>query len=257
MVGDSDTERRFYLQVWRGSDLATLHQDRFVSTASIELPFIPYQLVHFGKGKLWLAGSDCKVHQFDIHVGPDLCVTESAEHPLSSFTFTSPVIKMGTGNCLDTKWVAVGCEDGHLAVYQLVEAKAKQVLTHNFEGLSDVNFAVVDGQQVNLVVVASMGVSKMFLDLSADNYQPNLVSLDKSNDYDVALTTCNCLHGDENQTVTLLGTYGQEILIYDTVSGNLLGQHSVNHPILCMLPADNKSSVAVMTNKSVEILEIK
>ena len=100
-----------------------------------------------------------------------------------------------------------------------------------------------------------MDVSRLFKNIEESNLGKS-IPLDKSNDYDVALTTCNCLHGDENQTVTLLGTYGQEILIYDTVSGNLLGQHSVNHPILSMLPTD-KSSVAIMTNKSVEILEIK
>jgi len=248
---DADEPRRFCLQLWRATDLISLQQDRFVSTTSIELPFVPYHLLHLGQGKLWLAGSDCKLHQFSVRSGLNLAVIEDTDHPMSGETFSSPVIKIGLKAHLGALWTAVACEDGRLSVYRIVNDEANRVLIRNFEGLSDVKFTAVD-QQVNLVAVVSMDVSRMLVDLSAES--PKIVTLDKSNDYDVALTTC-CCYGDDNQAFILLGTYGQEILIYNA-EGHLLGQHSVNHPVLAMLPT-HKNSVAVMTNKSVEILEIK
>merc|ERR1719262_675697 len=155
--GDSDAQRRFCLQVWRGTDLISLQQDRFVSTTSpLELPFVPYHLVHFGHGKLWLAGSDCKVHQFTVGTNTDLTVTENTDHhPLASATFSSPVIKMGLKEFQGAMWVAVAAEDGRLAVYKVANNEAKLTMSHSFEGLSDVNFTVVD-KQMDLVAVVSM-----------------------------------------------------------------------------------------------------
>ena len=61
----SGQQQRFWLQLWRGSDLISLQQNRIhnVSTTRIELTFVPYQLIFVGNRTLWLPGSDSKLHQ--------------------------------------------------------------------------------------------------------------------------------------------------------------------------------------------------
>ena len=103
-----------------------------------------------------------------------------------------------------------------------------------------------------------MDVSRLFKNIEESNLGKS-IPLDKSNDYDVALTTSHVTHPTHPTTGTSLiaiGTYGQEVLIYKAESGELISQFSMSNPILSILPC-RENFLAVMTNKCVEIIKIE
>ena len=99
-----------------------------------------------------------------------------------------------------------------------------------------------------------MDVSRLFKNIEESDLGKS-VSLGKSNDYDVALAT-SYVTDPNGKSLIAIGTYGQEVLIYKADSGELFSQFSLSNPILSILPC-RENFLAVMTNKSVEILKIK
>ena len=99
-----------------------------------------------------------------------------------------------------------------------------------------------------------MDVSRLFKNIEESNLGKS-IPLDKSNDYDVALAASHVTHPN-GKSLIAIGTYGQEVLIYKADSGELLSQFSMSNPILSILPC-RENFLAVMTNKSVEIIKIE
>jgi len=211
------------------------------------LNFIPYHLQH---GNIYvdgcletcflLSGSDQRIHLFR---GDNQQKFE--EHPCEEYfpefsDIPGRVFWMDVKNCESFMRIsAFGCDNGYLRV-SLVDVKKAEVLslhTMSLEGpitsvrlftlktqreyeVSNENGKIdspqhlyLKSEDMNLLVTSALDVSVVFLNV-AEHGLNNLLLLNQSDQFDSV--TCSCVTDVDcdGQNEIILGTYGQELLVY-------------------------------------------
>lgn len=264
----------------------------------LELNFIPYQLYHTWlpecdletKEVVWLlAGSDMKIHMFreDRH---NHCYTEvnTSEHFTELVDLPSIVLWMDIYHCKHSsrRISALGCKSGYVRL-AVVDGKNSVISTHTaqFEGpVTSVSLFTLrtnirrpsfvdhdspsesnEEQAVHLLVSNSLQPSVVYMDVMKEGLKKPLI-LSGSEQFDAVLCACIADVNMDGQNEIMLGTYGQEILLYkyvitdDSAEGwTLESQRSFATPIYSILymdiTGDGVREFIVLTLRGVHILQ--
>ncbi|XP_035229112.1 KICSTOR complex protein kaptin-like isoform X2 [Stegodyphus dumicola] len=255
------------------------------------LDFIPFHLTHtepFIKGSkemVWLlSGSDCKIHMYREDKTRQTYSEEPSDVCFPEFEdLTSVVMWMDFITTTETRLTAFGCKDGSVIVTYLnlmpeVRIQSSWKIQHDgpisFAKLfqDSVNSSSQGGDMnmdsVNLFVGNTLEVSVVYrdilkngLDLSSQYFLPN------SNKYDCA--TCGLIADIDmdGKNDLLLGTYGQQLLVYKWKEGTkdkkgsytLFHQQLFPNPLLAMnyvdITGDGLKELLILTTKGLHILQ--
>jgi len=287
-----------YLNIYSDQDSTSeteLELDNLAqSCLSLELEFVPYQLSHcrlVEETPVWLlGGSDRRIHVYaeknpeHIHmyteVDPSLKLPEFQD-PFPSVPLWTDIRIEG-----NVRISATGCECGFLQV-TMVEISSCQVLsrfTHEFDGpLTCTRLFRVEGEPeeapaclsfprvtkpdtselapLHLCVTYSLGSSKVFRDVLNAGLSDSM-KLPLSNRYDTATCICVADLDLSGQKKLLLGTYGQELLVYkqnEEQMWDLEWQRSLPAPILSLcqvdMTGDGVKELVVVTTRGVQVLQ--
>ncbi|KAJ9582834.1 hypothetical protein L9F63_022793 [Diploptera punctata] len=268
----------------------------------IQLDFIPYQLYHtqlytnnqkfdFVKQVVWLlSGSDEKVHMFqedkDNHCYVEVDI---AEHFPELMEPPSVVMWMDIFYCQnETRRVsAYGCECGFVkvAVVDVAQCKVLASWLARFEGpVSTVRLFteetnlntppfIEDAQPerkqdlvVNLLVSNTLQPSVVYMDVVRQGLK-NVFTLPESEHYDAVLCSTIADIDMDGRNEILLGTYGQEVLMYKYMEGTsektgkwvLKSQRSFANPIHSILyldvTGDGVKEFVILTLRGVHVMQ--
>ena len=246
-----DTER-FSLKFWWAKDVHDFTSDCRCTSIN-DLDFVPYQLNHFEGGRCFLAGSDSKIHHFLVKPfiveGVEDSVT-SSEFPEFGCQFPNDLVPIKFKFLHlnpDTRWTGICFEDGTFQVLKIENQVMTRKLEHSFEGLCDLEFITRGDNEWDVVAASTLEPSVVFQDVETSDFSKRK-ELEKSFDFDV-VTCCILTHQH-----LVLGTYGQEVLGYNSTNYELDFQHSVSSPILGMI--QDSMQIYVMTTTSIEVCNI-
>ena len=215
--------------------------------STVQLDFIPCCLTNcivinsFEKNEniLIISGSDDLVHGYRKYSSSEVLQEIEDEEMMSLFPeFSNPTTSAALSIAFEhhesdgavQRWSAVGCQDGQLHVFQVDLLKGEvlmQVEDQEYCGLGGIHhikFFSCDGlddcdlKKLNLLVTPSLERSAIYLNIANKKSQLHLdretQRLESSSGFD-SVNACTILDIDNNGIPEIiLGTYGQELLIY-------------------------------------------
>lgn len=284
-----------YLNIYSDQDSvseADLELDNLAqSCLSLELEFIPYQLTHcrLGEETVWLlGGSDRRIHVYAEDKTRHMYTEVDAASRLPEFASPFPSVPLWTDSRLegDTRVSATGCECGLLQVATVSLASGQLLTCHKMEFDGPLTctklFRVESDSQtlpsclsksslpsstttssspLHLCVTYSLGSSKVFHDVLNEGLSDS-VKLPNSNRHDCATCVCVADLDLSGQQKLLLGTYGQEVLVYSQTGErewSLDWQRSLPAPIHSLhqldMTGDGLKELVVVTTRGVQVLQ--
>jgi len=261
------------------------------SCLSLELEFVPYQLSHcrLADETVWLlGGSDRRIHVYAEDKTRHMYTEVDSSLKLPEFRDPFPSVPLWTDTRVegDVRISATGCECGFLQV-TMVEIASCVILscyTTEFDGpLTCTRLFRVKGESeeappclplsnlpksetnpsspLHLCVTYSLGSSKVFHDIMSAGLSDSM-KLPQSNRYDSATCICVADLDLSGQQKLLLGTYGQELLVYSQTEEQkweLEWQRSLPAPILSLcqvdMTGDGLKELVVVTTRGVQVLQ--
>ncbi|XP_059484563.1 KICSTOR complex protein kaptin isoform X2 [Neocloeon triangulifer] len=239
---------------------------------SLELSFIPYHLFHTHlpntKEFVWLlSGSDEKIHLYREDK-LNHCYQEISLHE-----FFPELVDLSAGIILwmdivvsveqDKRITALASENGSLSLSVVDIASRSVLFTHSssFSGpLSSVRLFTIDEESLNLVVTSTLTPSAVYMNVIKEGLG-NFVGLQDSGNFDCALCSLVADIDMDGQPEILIGTYGQELLVYKHVSNEwvLWDQMTLSSPIYSLLyidmTSDGMKELVALTLKGVYIVQ--
>ncbi|XP_074630148.1 KICSTOR complex protein kaptin-like isoform X1 [Acropora palmata] len=263
-----------------------------------ELDFVPFQLTHaeiFVKGRkevvFLLCGSDQSVHMFC----EDRVQQRFEEQPVADYfpelqNLASNVLWLEVQIHQSRRITVLGCQDGHvkLAVIELaVQPSVIKEYNLNRDGpISSVKlFSLNPGQahkpgedhpdvdntgkessgDFNLLVCCTIEASIVFMDVINQGFS-NMVTLPESDDFDSVTCACIADVDWDGCDEIILGTYGQEILVYkcvvtsaNNVDFTLIWRRSFANPLFAVeyldLTNDGVKEIAVASLAGLHVLQ--
>lgn len=293
---DSSGKRSQYFNIysdWEPScecDLDNIAQ----GCLSLGLDFIPIQLTHTevlvreSKEIAWLlSGNDCKIHLYrEDKSRQSFCEDVTAEHFPEFRHLPSIVLWMDFITQQNARVTAFGCENGAVFVNLVSIAPDVKIMStwsieHDgpisavrlFCDESSLPFRKANGEKtvdpcVHLVVGNSLEVSVVYRDILKKGL--TLASqwlLPFSNSYDVVTCVCLADIDMDGHHEIMLGTYGQQLLIYKWNSQSqdgkgsfvLLHEQAFPNPILCLtyidITGDGLRELLILSTKGLHIFQ--
>jgi len=261
------------------------------SCFSLPLEFTPYQLTHCEADQLtvWLlGGSDRRVHIYSEDKAKHMYQEVEAGDLLPEFDTTFPSVPLWTDTVThqDTRITATGCECGLLVVTSIKIGFPTTLRTWHkeFDGPltctllftvtppaivppSCMNIPPADSTttdlptHLNLCVAHSLGPTHVFHDVLSNGLNCSY-QLPHSNTQDMATTLCVADIDLTGQHRLVVGTYGQELLVYrqlDNVEWELEWSRSLPAPVLGVrwedMTGDGLRELVVVTTRGVQVLQ--
>jgi len=259
------------------------------SCFSLPLDYIPYQLTHceVGEMTLWLlGGSDKKVHIYSEDKAKHMYQEIDAGNLLPEFASSFSSVPLWIDICMHGKYrvTATGCECGLLVVtsYELGSPNSLQTWYKEYDGpltctklfsvtpppiASPLYLSVPTPHTPSIVpplhlcVSHSLGHTEVFHDLLAVGLTTPTQLLN-SNSADIVTTVCVADLTLTGQFRLVLGTYGQELLVYrmgDAEEWELEWSKSLPAPVLGVrwvdMTGDGLRELVVITTKGVQVLQ--
>uniref|UniRef100_T1J5Z3 Kaptin n=1 Tax=Strigamia maritima TaxID=126957 RepID=T1J5Z3_STRMM len=222
------------------------------SCTSVSLVFIPYQLYNTKifngdvQETVWLlSGSDAQIHLYRENKSMHKFVEESVKEQFPEFDkLPSIVMWMNIVNieANEKRLTAIGCEDGYLGVFYVnTETKTIEAnwdICHDgpitylqfFTTSSTIKVPVClesvskltdsNDPSFHLLVTNSLEPSVVYRNVLKDGLENQLI-LPDSDHYDCVLCACVADVDMDGRNEIVLGTYGQEILIYKYNGDNI------------------------------------
>lgn len=223
----------------------------------LELNFVPFQLTHadvFVKERkqivFLLCGSDGKVHMFC----EERTQQRFEEQPVQNFfpelqNLPSNVLWLEVETLDNSKRVTVvGCQNGHVkvAVTDLTRGSIDQVYTLDRDGpISSVKLFTQDSSKIidatdgkkiesgqtierreyHLLVCCAIEATVVYTNIISQGFT-NMVTLPESDEFDCVTCTCIADVNWDGKNEIILGTYGQELLIFKGVRLDNTGNSS-------------------------------
>jgi KICSTOR complex protein kaptin len=244
---------------------------------SLELTFTPYHLYHTflpsSKEIVWLlSGSDDKIHLYREDK-MNHCYQET---PLDELFPELAELSAGIVMWMDVRYSmeqdrrisAVAFENGYLQLFVVDVASGTIIATHtkNYGGpLSSVKLFTLDDESLNLVVTSTLTPSAIYMNVIQEGLE-NFHGLVDSGKYDCAMCSLVADFDMDGSPEIMIGTYGQEILLYKYVDGAnsskewiLKGQSTLSNPIYSLLyldlTSDGMNELVALTLKGVHIMQ--
>lgn len=271
----------------RQFELENLAQSCF----SLPLEFVPYQLSHceVEDVTVWLlGGSDKRVHIYGEDKAKHMYQEVNPSEILPEFVDGFPSVPLWTDMLVldNTRVTATGCECGLLVVTTLKIGMPDSMKSwyKEFDGpltctklfsvtppVIDVPFCLksnIDQSEqttknpLHLCVTHSLGSSEVFHDI-LENGLSQVTQLPQSNTHDMAVTVCMADIDLTGEHRLVLGTYGQELLVYKKVENScdweLEWSRSLPAPVLGIrwvdMTGDGLRELVVITTKGVQVLQ--
>jgi len=268
----SETYLNIYSEWEATSDfnLENLAQNCF----SLELAFTPYHLYHTSlpssKETVWLlSGGDEKIHLFREDK-LNHCYQEAPLQllfPELAALASGIVLRMDVVYSVeqDRRISAVAFENGCLQL-SVVDVASDSVLAscskHYGGPLSTVRLFTIDDESLNLVVGGTLTPSAVYMNVLKQGLD-DFHGLPDSGKYDCALCALVADVDMDGRPEILLGTYGQELLVYkhlgDSKEWILWSQTTLSNPIYSLLyldlTSDGMNELVALTLKGVHILQ--
>lgn len=217
---------------------------------SLQLPFTPYQLYHTrikdGENEevVWLlSGSDCQIHLYrentTLHKYMEQPISELFPEleKLPSIALTIDIVHF---EALDTRFTVIGCEGAEILLFY-VDAKKKEVIstwntchdgaissvclfaTESVVPIPDILLSSegplqkegysVQPTEYNVLVTSTLEQAVVYRNIKIKGFQDQH-ALPDSDRYDCTLCSCVADLDMDGYNEIVLGTYGQELLVY-------------------------------------------
>jgi len=261
------------------------------SCVSLQLEYIPYQLTHCEVEELtvWLlGGSDRRVHIYSEDKAKHMYQEIEPGNLLPEFCNSFPSVPLWTDTMVqgDYRVTATGCECGLLVVTSLKIGFPASLQTwyKEFDGpltctrlfsvtppsissppclsVPSVTSTLPSLPPLHLCVTHSLGHTQVFHDLLSNGLSNN-TQLPQSGNHDIATTICVADINLTGQHRLVLGTYGQELLVYKQVESGtdweLEWSRSLPAPVLGVrwvdMTGDGLRELVVITSRGVQVLQ--
>lgn len=270
----------------RQFELENLAQSCF----SLPLEFIPYQLTHCEVEELtvWLlGGSDRRVHIYSEDKAKHMYQEVEPGDLLPEFNNSFPSVPLWTDTVVqgDSRVTATGCECGLLVVTSVKVGSPQTLQTwyKEFDGpltctkLFTVTLPALTAPSclslpsspattslppLHLCVTHSLGPTQVFHDLLTHGLASS-THLPQSNNNDMASTVCVADVSLTGQYRLVVGTYGQELLVYKQVDEGMEWElewsRSLPAPVLGVrwvdMTGDGLRELVVVTSRGVQVLQ--
>lgn len=215
------------------------------SCTSLQLTFVPFKLYHtrlLSNEVVWLlSGSDCQIHLYR----EDKKMNKFMERPVTELFpefkhISSVVLSIDAMNCerQGTRVTAFGCDNGFIGLF-LVNVRAKEILkkwstSHDApisslklftpknkiirpkffkESEENIEPSCDDVNVIQLLVTTPLEVSVVYMNVCEKGFENQMI-LPRSNHFDSGICSCVCDVDMDGYNEILLGTYGQELLVY-------------------------------------------
>jgi len=261
-----------------------------LSCFSLPLKFIPYQLTHCEVDELtvWLlGGSDRRMHIYSEDKANHTYQEVEPGDILPEFSNSFPSVPLWTDSVVqgDHRVSATGCECGFLLVTSVKVGSPDTLQTWHkqFEGpLTCTKLFTVTPPPLtapsclslptppppatlpplHLCVTHSLGPTQVFHDLLSDGLTSS-THLPQSNTHGMTTTVCVADIGLKGQHMLVVGTYGQQLLVYkqveDGTDWELEWSRSLLAPVLGVrwvdMTGDGLRELVVITSSEIQVLQ--
>jgi len=271
----------------RQFELENLAQSCF----SLPLEFVPYQLTHceLDKCTVWLVGgSDKKIHIYGEDQSKHMYQEVDSSEYLPEFSGAYPSVPLWTDTSIigRNRVTATGCECGLLVVTSMQIGVSSSLKTwyKEFDGpltctkffsveppvmtkpsflkVPELPYTPSSQTQLHLCVTNSLGPTEVFHDIISNGLSLNS-QLPYSSTQDMTTSVCLADVSLTGEYRLVIGTYGQELLVYRQVNSGLEWElelsRSLPAPVLGVkwvdMTGDGLRELVVITTRGVQVLQ--